>query len=261
MILELLRADGSITVNKNLIQAIGLNEAVLYCELLSRYFYFESKVLLDEEGCFYNTQYDLQAGTGLGEKAQRTAINNLKSLGLIDVKRKGMPAKRYFKINLDENRISFLLKQGKEKLERLANSTDTSIGGNLKRPWKEQVVAEGSGNNTYNNTKSIIQNYINVVAPNGDNIEFYNSIFNYYFDTYKKYMNKEHPLLSKKYVKQIVDNIDIFSDEYGLYHVEDWEQIINMYFNSNLDCDRNMIHFAQPEILYNRADNCKLVGD
>ena len=27
------------------------------------------------------------------------------------------------------------------------------------------------------------------------------------------------------------------------------------------DCDRNMIHFAQPEILYNRADNCKLVGD
>jgi len=33
--------------------------------------------MLDEEGYFYNTQYDLQAGTGLGEKAQRTAINNL----------------------------------------------------------------------------------------------------------------------------------------------------------------------------------------
>lgn len=261
MILELLRADGSITVNKNLIQAIGLNEAVLYCELLSRYFYFESRFLLDEEGCFYNTQYDLQAGTGLGEKAQRTAINNLKSLGLIDVKRKGMPAKRYFKINLDENKISFLLKQGKEKLERLANSTDTSIGGNLKRPWKEQVVAEGSGNNTYNNTKEIILKYINVVAPNRADIGFYNSIFNYYFDTYKKHMNKNHPLLSKKYVKQIVDSIDDFSDKYEILKVAEWEQIINMYFNSNLDCDRNMIHFAQPEILYNRADNCKLVGD
>ena len=62
MILELLRADGSITVNKNLIQAIGLNEAVLYCELLSRYFYFESRLLLDEEGCFYNTQYDFLSG-------------------------------------------------------------------------------------------------------------------------------------------------------------------------------------------------------
>ena len=116
-------------------------------------------------------------------------------------------------------------------------------------------------NTDYNNTKEIILKYINVVAPNGDNIEFYNSIFNYYFDTYKKYMGKNHPLLSKNYVKQIVDSIDVFSDEYGLYHVEDWEQIINMYFNSNLDCDRNMIHFAQPEILYNRADNCKLVGD
>lgn len=259
MILELLRADGSITVNKNLIQAIGLNEAVLYCELLSRYFYFESRLLLDEEGCFYNTQYDLQAGTGLGEKAQRTAISNLKSLGLIEVKRKGMPAKRYFKINPDENKITFLLIQGKEKLERLANSTDTSIGGNLKRPWKEQVVAEGSGNNTYNNTKEIILKYINVVAPNRADIGFYNSIFNYYFDAYKKYIGKIHPILSKKYVKQIVDNIDVFSDEYELYHVDDWEQIINMYFNSNLDCDRNMIHFAQAEILYNRASNCKLV--
>ncbi|NMB98095.1 MAG: hypothetical protein GYA02_16080 [Clostridiaceae bacterium] len=110
-----------------------------------------------------------------------------------------------------------------------------------------------------NDTKSIIQNYINVVAPNGDNIEFFNSIFNYYFDTYKKYMNKEHPLLSKKYVKQIVDNIDEFSDEYEIFKVADWESIIDMYFNSNLDCDRNMIHFAQEEILYNRASNCKLI--
>jgi hypothetical protein len=74
-------------------------------------------------------------------------------------------------------------------------------------------------------------------------------------------MNKEHPLLSKKYVKQIVDSIDVFSDEYEILKVAEWESIIDMYFNSNLDCDRNMIHFAQPEILYNRADNCKLVGD
>ena len=144
LIIDLLRADGSITVNKNLIQAIGLNEAVLYCELLSRYIYFRRKNLLDDEGYFYNTQYDLQAGTGLGEKAQRTAINNLKEYKLIKVELKGMPAKRHFAILSDGETLSYLLRTGKEKLERLADSTDTSIGGNLKRRKKESDTPKGS---------------------------------------------------------------------------------------------------------------------
>ncbi|MDR7856101.1 hypothetical protein [Tissierella sp.] len=258
MILDLLRSDGSITVNKNLIQAIGLNEAVLYCELLSRYFYFEARQLLDDEGCFYNTQYDLQAGTGLGEKAQRTAINNLKSLGLIEVKRKGMPAKRYFKIIQDENKITLLLKEGKKRLESLANSADTSIGGNLKRPRKELDTAKGSGNNTKNNTKEIIQR-LNVVIANRNDDSFFLDVFNYYLTKYELYMKKQHPILSNKYISQIVKAIDDFGDEYDLCKVNDWKLIIDMYFKSNLDSDRNMIHFAQEEILYNRADNCRLV--
>ena len=258
MLLELLRADGSITVNKNLIQAIGLNEAVLYCELLSRHFYFESRAMLDNEDCFYNTQYDLQAATGLGEKAQRTAISNLKKFKLIDMKLKGIPAKRHFKINNDEDTIKILLLMGKMKLEALANKEDTSIGGNLKLPRTQLAVAEGSGNNTYNNTNAIIQK-VNVVASTEDNAIFFSNLFRYYLNKYIYHVGTEHPILSKSYVERIINNITDFANTYEVYQLGDWKDIINMYFNSNLECDRNMIHFANEEILYNRASNCNLI--
>ena len=127
---DLLRNNGCVTVNKYLIHSIGLNEAILYSELASRHEYFENRGTLVDDS-FYNTQYDLQAGTGLGEKAQRTAINNLKKLGLIEVKLKGIPAKRYFKL-INDIYLDDLLDEGKKKLRSLANSRDTSIGGNLK---------------------------------------------------------------------------------------------------------------------------------
>ena len=127
---DLLRNNGCVTVNKYLIHSIGLNEAILYSELASRREYFENRGTLID-GSFFNTQYDLQAGTGLGEKAQRTAINNLKKLGLIEVKLKGIPAKRYFKL-INDIYLDDLLDEGKKKLRSLANSRDTSIGGNLK---------------------------------------------------------------------------------------------------------------------------------
>jgi len=94
-------SDGSVIVSKKLIREIGLHESILFSELLSRQKYFEKRNLLDKQGYFFNTQYDLQAGTGLGEKAQRNLIKKLQELGLIKFKLKGMPQKRYFKVLLN----------------------------------------------------------------------------------------------------------------------------------------------------------------
>ena len=127
---DMLRNNGCVTVNKYLIHSIGLNEAILYSEIASRYEYFETRGTLTDDS-FYNTQYDLQAGTGLGERAQRTAINNLKRIGIIEVKLKGIPAKRYFKL-INDIYLDELLDEGKKILRRLENSRDTSLGGNLK---------------------------------------------------------------------------------------------------------------------------------
>ena len=155
---EILRNNGCITVNKYLIHAIGLNEAILYSELASRREYFENRDTLTD-GYFYNTQYDLLAGTGLGEKAQRTAINNLKKLELLEVKLMGLPAKRYFKL-INEDKLDNLLDEGKKTLKSIANREDTSVGGNLKLRGKELDIARRSANNTdINNTNNNVMDF------------------------------------------------------------------------------------------------------
>ena len=106
-IIELLRADGSIVVNKRLAKALGLHEAIIYSELLSRYCYFADRGRLDAGGYFYNTIEDLQAGTTLSRRQQDKAIGNLVKAGLVKTKLFGMPAKRHFKIIVD-NEIGLL---------------------------------------------------------------------------------------------------------------------------------------------------------
>jgi hypothetical protein len=98
LIIDLLRSDGSIIVNKKLAKKLGLYESVMYSELLSRYKYFSDKDQLTSDGFFFNTVYDLENATSIGERAQRTAIKGLVEKGLIEYKVQGIPPKRYFKI-------------------------------------------------------------------------------------------------------------------------------------------------------------------
>jgi predicted amidohydrolase YtcJ len=100
-LIDLLRSDGSIIVNKKMAHKIGLHEAIMYSELLSKYKYFEEKGELQEDGSFFNTVVNMQKDTTLSDHQQRKAIARLQGLGLIWFKTKGLPAKRYFKIIRD----------------------------------------------------------------------------------------------------------------------------------------------------------------
>jgi len=100
-ILELLIPNNRIVINKNLARTIGLHEATIYGELVSRHHYFEERKALDKDGYFYNTVDDMENGTTLTKYQQSKAINKLMKLKLIDMTVKGCPPKRYFKINLD----------------------------------------------------------------------------------------------------------------------------------------------------------------
>lgn len=218
----LLRNNGCITVNKYLIHAVGLNEAILYSELASRYEYFADRNKLDDEGYFYNTQYDLQAGTGLGEKAQRTAINKLKKIGLINVKRKGIPAKRYFTIVGNDDLLLELLGKGKEKLLSLESSTDTSIGGNLKLRKKELDIAERSANNTkVNNTN------------NNTNLHHLNELNDEYVFSYLEIMDQygyKHKRVTTDNMQYIINAIETIRS-YDI-DIKEWIEAVNEHFNN-----------------------------
>jgi hypothetical protein len=125
-ITDLLRNDGFIIYNKNLAKNLGVNEAILYSELLSRWNYFKRRGQLTEDGFFFNTVKDLEDGTALSDYQQRRALNSLKEKGLIEMEVRGIPAKRYFRIVEDSELItSYLMppEPDPEKLEYRSEET------------------------------------------------------------------------------------------------------------------------------------------
>ena len=90
--------DEFVIYNRNLARNIGVNEAILYSELLSRWNYFKERGQLTEDGFFFITVKDLEEGTALSDYQQRRALNSLKEKGLIEMEVRGIPAKRYFRI-------------------------------------------------------------------------------------------------------------------------------------------------------------------
>ena len=93
---QLLSSSAFIVLNKELARQIGLKEAVLLADLISKEEYFISKGMQD--GWFFNTEANIQEDTTLTPFQQRKCLKVLKKYDIIQVKRKGIPAKQYFKI-------------------------------------------------------------------------------------------------------------------------------------------------------------------
>lgn len=98
---QLLSSNSFIQFPKFLGAHIGSNEALI----LSAFCDIDSWCELNVEnydGWFYALQSDIHWETGLSEKQQRLAIQNLVDMKLLRVDRRGLPAKNYFLIDSDE---------------------------------------------------------------------------------------------------------------------------------------------------------------
>jgi len=175
-ILNLLRSDGYITVNKTLACNIGLVPATVFAELASKFNYFNNIGQL-RDGYFYCTSPDLKKDTGLSKDEQTTAIKKLIKFGLIDMqvkKLKGDEApKRYFKIISD---LDNLLKY----LTNIDNNDDilfkhiTSVENTGKEEFPQSTLGnplfdcgipatnKNNSNNTYNKKGLVSQSVLNI---------------------------------------------------------------------------------------------------
>lgn len=112
---------GFIAVNKNLIASLGIHEAILYTELVSKLNYYQENDMAVDE--FYCTYDDLYISTGILKTAQQTALKNLENFGLIKINLKGMPRKRYIKILDAKEKIIEYLEKGQKKIDELINQS------------------------------------------------------------------------------------------------------------------------------------------
>lgn len=75
-IFQLLNPNNTVSVNRPLAHAIGLNEAVVYGALVAKYYWYSDRGMLDD-GWFYSTAPDLQESTALTEKQQKRCVDAL----------------------------------------------------------------------------------------------------------------------------------------------------------------------------------------
>ncbi|MBA7485713.1 hypothetical protein ES707_21263 [subsurface metagenome] len=240
---DILLKSGSIIVNKNLARNIGLDAAIFYSELCSKYKYFSQKKKLDKDGYFFNTVENMKNDTFLSDYRQREAIKKLKELDLIFYQKRGRPALRYFKVNMDYKRIARLT-------ENLSNQNLNNRASN----FKDTNLKKLDSNNTNPNNTNIL-NGIAILYSNTVNLNKYKESIDYYLRKYQECMKRPHPILKKEKWLKVIGKMQDFGDESGIDVPQDFNRLIDSYFKTdfpNYPCDRNILHFASNKIMLNR---------
>ena len=152
-ILRLIASDSYITVNKDLIKIAGLEGAVLIGELASEYDYWTKNNGMTSDGYFFSTIDNIEDKTGLSEHKQRQALKKLEEIGIVSVKVKGLPPKRYIK--LFENNIVKLLEINSEKLQDTISENSEIVPLKIQETIPEKFQRN---NNINNNNITIINN-------------------------------------------------------------------------------------------------------
>lgn len=144
-ILDLLRSDGSIVVNKALAKEIGLVEAVVYSEVVSLYQYWKRGGNLNG-GFFFTTYQYIGEQTGLSESTVKRKVSDLEKLGLLETKLMGHPAKKFYRVT---DKILSLVRS---EWSTLSGQNDLTKGGQNELP--SQVKLTQHNNTKINNTQS-----------------------------------------------------------------------------------------------------------
>lgn len=137
-LLEVLNPTNTVSRNRLLSFAIGNSEAEIYNCLIAKHVYYNNLGKLTEGGWFYSTVKDLHLSSGYAEDAQKTAIRHLIKHGLIESELKGLPAKRYFRIIPDADKLASLLRSGEEAQEAISMKYDEELEKRKKRRYNRK---------------------------------------------------------------------------------------------------------------------------
>lgn len=141
---QLLMSSNYYTLNKQIVKELGIESAFLLTILIEA-----SDGLADSEGWFYQTIEKIGELTGLGRHKQDKIIKELIDLKILEQKNKGVPCKRYFKVNYEmienlvfQNQQSSLSENGKldcqKKTNYSAENSQTSLSENVNN--KEYII-------------------------------------------------------------------------------------------------------------------------
>ena len=88
-------------VNHDMVKKFGLVQAYWLCEIISWMKHLRRKKRVDENEWFFYTQKHIEKKIGLSTQIQNRVTKKFASLGIIEVERRGLPAKNYFRLNYE----------------------------------------------------------------------------------------------------------------------------------------------------------------
>lgn len=87
-------------LNKAVTLELGLETSIFLSDLSSRQDYWQGRNELTKDGYFFINRDKIKAETTLSHGKQNTATKTLINLGILEVKKIGLPSKNYYKINI-----------------------------------------------------------------------------------------------------------------------------------------------------------------
>ena len=163
ILMSILSNDGYIILNKYVMKALGLHEAILLGELCSEYIYWYKEEKL-QDGFFYSTRENIERETTLSPFQQRQALKKLTEMGLVEILEKDMPKKTYYKVD-EEKVYKFLLETDLNltEVKKFNDKTSNNLtSSDEKIKHKEVEKLDINNNNKINNNKNnnILSNLI-----------------------------------------------------------------------------------------------------
>ena len=165
---QLLNATNTVHSNRILGYVLGMDTTIIFCSLIAKSYYYKERDMLDD-GWFYCTVLDLEESTTYGKKTQDRAIKRLIDEGLIEYKRAGLPAKRYFRLTNDFNSLCRVIQEGEKKgleiREKRRKSENSEKPDNMRN--SDNTSKNGQPTNGYNSSSSNLD-YLD--SPIGTNL-------------------------------------------------------------------------------------------
>jgi len=221
---QLLMSSSYFVLNKQIVKAIGIESGFLLTTLIEA-----SDGLANEDGWFYKTAPSLEEETGLSNHKQSKIIEELTKLGILEQENKGMPMKRYFRINF-------------QKIEELVFKKDLKNS----KPSNEEIEKQGFKNfesKDLKNSNACIEKISNNKEYINNNLnKELNNIYKEAIDYLNQKAGTKYKSSSKNTTKHIKARLN---DGYTL---EDFKSVIDKKCSEWLNTD--MEKYLCPDTLF-----------
>ena len=128
LVKQLLTSSNYWTLNKTIVKIFGIETAFLLTNLAEA-----ETMMSDKDGWFYQTSETLEEFTSLSRYKQDKAIDELVEAGVLQKDVRGIPAKRYFKLDykalankIASNSQTRVQKTNKQEPKKLATNKELS---------------------------------------------------------------------------------------------------------------------------------------